>query len=219
MQQVGWPRARHPSLLSSGRNIGRSPSLAAPRTPCPGNGQCSESRSLTRHCRISPLRHRRRCKRRTEKRPQVARIRPSGSRGEGRGVAVLVLRAQHRMTADGNAGIFASSTETPPRSRRRIFTYRKMKIATSPFVYRGAHVFMPEKLGNLQGQGTITTNPWLKSVVLAGRTTSPPWRPDNSLPLLARIALPECSFPNASHLKNVFKRETGMSMREWRETH
>ena len=54
------------------------------------------------------------------------------------------------MTADRNAGIFASSTETPPRSRSRIFTYRKMKIATSPFVYRGAHVFMPEKLGNLQ---------------------------------------------------------------------
>ena len=25
-----------------------------------------------------------------------------------------------------------------------------MKIATSPFVYRGAHVFMPEKLGNRQ---------------------------------------------------------------------
>ncbi|MBR4259572.1 MAG: hypothetical protein IKQ17_11120, partial [Kiritimatiellae bacterium] len=80
----------------------------------------------------------------------VARIRPSGSRGEGRGVAVRVLRAQHRMTVDRNAGIFASSTETPPRSPSRIFTYRKMKIATSPFVYRGAHVFMPEKLGNLQ---------------------------------------------------------------------
>jgi hypothetical protein len=56
------------------------------------------------------------------------------------------------MTADRNAGIFASSTETPLRSRSRIFTCRKMKIATSPFVYRGAHVFMPEKLGNLQHQ-------------------------------------------------------------------
>ena len=59
------------------------------------------------------------------------------------------------MTADRNAGIFASSTETPPRSRSRIFTYRKMKIATSPFVYRGAHVFMPEKLGNLQPVLTV----------------------------------------------------------------
>ena len=165
MQQVGWPRARHPSLLSSGRNIGRSPSLAAPRTPCPGNGQCSESRSLTRHCRISPLRHRRRCKRRTEKRPQVARIRPSGSRGEGRGVAVRVLRAQHRMTVDRNAGIFASSTETPPRSRSRIFTYRKMKIATSPFVYRGAHVFMPEKLGTSKNYMGLANSPPSASAV------------------------------------------------------
>ena len=27
-----------------------------------------------------------------------------------------------------------------------------MKIATSPIVYRGTHVFMPEKLGKLQGR-------------------------------------------------------------------
>ena len=37
-----------------------------------------------------------------------------------------------------------------PRSRSRIFTCRKMKITTSPFVYRGVAVFMPEKVGNLQ---------------------------------------------------------------------
>ena len=66
------------------------------------------------------------------------------------------------MTADRNAGIFASSTETPPRSRSRIFTYRKMKIATSPFVYRGAHVFMPEKLGNLQGKQFPHVREWGK---------------------------------------------------------
>jgi hypothetical protein len=54
------------------------------------------------------------------------------------------------MTADRNAGIFASSTETPPRSPSRFFTYRKMKIAASPFVYRGATIFVPKKLGNLQ---------------------------------------------------------------------
>ena len=55
------------------------------------------------------------------------------------------------MTADGNPAIFATCTETPARSQRRIFTCRKTKIATSPFVYKGATVFLPEKLGNLQG--------------------------------------------------------------------
>ena len=30
-----------------------------------------------------------------------------------------------------------------------------MKITTSPFVYRGVAVFMPEKLGNLQLLGQI----------------------------------------------------------------
>jgi len=55
------------------------------------------------------------------------------------------------MTADGNHAIFATCTETPARSQRRIFTYRKTKIDTSPFVYKGATIFLPEKLGNLQG--------------------------------------------------------------------
>ena len=45
-----------------------------------------------------------------------------------------------------------------PRSRSRIFTYRKMKITTSPFVYRGVAVFMPEKVGNLQG---LTPSPYV----------------------------------------------------------
>ena len=42
-----------------------------------------------------------------------------------------------------------------PRSRSRIFTYRKMKITTSPFVYRGVAVFMPEKVGNLQPHAAL----------------------------------------------------------------
>ena len=41
-------------------------------------------------------------------------------------------------------------------NRKWIFTYRKMKITTSPFVYRGVAVFMPEKLGNLQAHSEIS---------------------------------------------------------------
>ena len=41
----------------------------------------------------------------------------------------------------------AASTQ---HSCRPIFTYRKMKTSTSPFIYGGAVIFMPEKMGNLQ---------------------------------------------------------------------
>ena len=54
------------------------------------------------------------------------------------------------MTGTHPLDIFCSRTETPPRSRSRIFTCGNAQIATSPFVYRGTAVFMPEKLGNLQ---------------------------------------------------------------------
>ena len=71
-------------------------------------------------------------------------VRHHGREG-ARGVALRVLRPKHGMTADGNPAIFATCTETPARSQRRIFTYRKTKIATSPFIYSSAPVFTPEK--------------------------------------------------------------------------
>ncbi len=53
-----------------------------------------------------------------------------------------------------------------PRSRSRIFTWCNVKTATSPFIYKGAAIFLPEKLGNLQaprktckgGRGRILPN-------------------------------------------------------------
>ena len=56
------------------------------------------------------------------------------------------------MTATRHLDIFDSRTETPSRSRNRIFTCGNTQIATSPFVYRGVGIFMPEKVGNLQMQ-------------------------------------------------------------------
>ena len=55
------------------------------------------------------------------------------------------------MTTDPRTAFPAPATETPPRSCDRIFTCGDTQIVTSPFVDRGAAVFMPEKLGNLQG--------------------------------------------------------------------
>ncbi len=37
-----------------------------------------------------------------------------------------------------------------PRSRSQIFTWRNVKTATSPFVYMGSVIFLPEKPGNRQ---------------------------------------------------------------------
>ena len=37
-----------------------------------------------------------------------------------------------------------------PRSRSWIFTWCNVKTATSPFIYKGSAIFLPEKLGNLQ---------------------------------------------------------------------
>ena len=45
---------------------------------------------------------------------------------------------------------FPTTTGTSPRSCDRIFTCGEAQIATSPFVYRGVGIFMPEKVGNLQ---------------------------------------------------------------------
>ena len=50
---------------------------------------------------------------------------------------------------------FRSFEETPMvgvhyKSTTGTFAYRRTKIATSPFIYRGERVFMPEKMGNLQ---------------------------------------------------------------------
>jgi len=49
----------------------------------------------------------------------------------------------------GHAGHVTLPQEQLGR-QRRIFTSRKTKIATSPFIYWDMLVFMPEKLGNLQ---------------------------------------------------------------------
>ena len=49
-------------------------------------------------------------------------IRPVQGRKGTRGVALRVLRAEHRMTAIRNRQIPDTGTETPPRSRSRIFT-------------------------------------------------------------------------------------------------
>ncbi|MBR3821918.1 MAG: hypothetical protein IKJ37_09900, partial [Kiritimatiellae bacterium] len=46
--------------------------------------------------------------------------------------------------------VSASKSEATPRSCGLIFTCGKMKIATSPLFYKGATLFMPEKMGNLQ---------------------------------------------------------------------
>jgi hypothetical protein len=54
------------------------------------------------------------------------------------------------MTAASNPSISNPKTETEPRSCRVIFTCVKMKIATLPLVYKGATLFTPKKLGNLQ---------------------------------------------------------------------
>ena len=40
--------------------------------------------------------------------------------------------------------------EVPPTRHVQFFSYRKMKTSTSPFIYGGAVIFMPEKKGNLQ---------------------------------------------------------------------
>lgn len=56
------------------------------------------------------------------------------------------------MTAASNPSISDPKTETEPRSCRVIFTCVKMKIATLPLVYKGATLFTPKKLGNLQGE-------------------------------------------------------------------
>ena len=56
------------------------------------------------------------------------------------------------MTATRPLDIFDFRTETPSRSRNRIFTCGNTQIATSPFVYRSVGIFMPEKVGNLQGK-------------------------------------------------------------------
>ena len=62
-------------------------------------------------------------------------------------------------------------TETCRRSRRRIFTYGEMKIATSPFICRAAAISMPEELGNLQDefQGFNTPSTLLSSFWIATR--------------------------------------------------
>jgi len=54
------------------------------------------------------------------------------------------------MTANERTA-FPTTTGTSPRSCDRIFTCGEAQIATSPFVYRGVGIFMPEKVGNLQG--------------------------------------------------------------------
>ena len=53
-----------------------------------------------------------------------------------------------------------------------------MKITTSPFVYRGVAVFMPEKLGNLQAMdGAYFEGSVLPGVIIGDcrivRTTAP----------------------------------------------
>ena len=50
---------------------------------------------------------------------------------------------------------FPTTTGTSPRSCDRIFTCGEAQIATSPFVYRGVGIFMPEKVGNLQAHEVI----------------------------------------------------------------
>ena len=52
---------------------------------------------------------------------------------------------------------FPTTTGTSPRSCDRIFTCGEAQIATSPFVYRGVGIFMPEKVGNLQPFATTLT--------------------------------------------------------------
>ncbi len=54
------------------------------------------------------------------------------------------------MTNPSQRPISASRHGTPRCSYCRIFTWRKTEIATSPFVFRGAAIFLPQKLGNLQ---------------------------------------------------------------------
>jgi hypothetical protein len=62
------------------------------------------------------------------------------------------------MTAASNPSISNPKTETVPRSCRVIFTCVKMKIATSPLVYKGATLFTPKKLGNLQPKVNAVTS-------------------------------------------------------------
>ena len=54
------------------------------------------------------------------------------------------------MTTNVRTAFPAPATGTSPRSCGRIFTCGEAQIATSPFVYRGVGIFMPEKVGNLQ---------------------------------------------------------------------
>ena len=54
------------------------------------------------------------------------------------------------MTTNARTAFPAPATGTPPRSCGRIFTCGEAQIATSPFIYRGVGIFMPEKVGNLQ---------------------------------------------------------------------
>ena len=60
------------------------------------------------------------------------------------------------MTAARPLGIFDSRTETPPRSRNRIFTCGNAQIATSPFVFKGDTTFTFQKMGNLQSNSYLT---------------------------------------------------------------
>ena len=53
---------------------------------------------------------------------------------------------------------FPTTTGTSPLSCDRIFTCGEAQIATSPFVYRGVGIFMPEKVGNLQQKHKTNTN-------------------------------------------------------------
>ena len=51
---------------------------------------------------------------------------------------------------------FPTTTGTSPLSCDRIFTCGEAQIATSPFVYRGVGIFMPEKVGNLQAKSSMS---------------------------------------------------------------
>jgi hypothetical protein len=62
------------------------------------------------------------------------------------------------MTAASNPSISDPKTETETRSCRVIFTCVKMKIATLPLVYKGATLFTPKKLGNLQPKVNAVTS-------------------------------------------------------------
>ncbi len=76
------------------------------------------------------------------------------------------------MTTNVRTAFRASATGTPPRSCGQIFTCGEAQIATSPFIYRGVGIFMPEKVGNLQGRENVRLARYRIMIVKPARARS-----------------------------------------------